>query len=232
MRGPLALTAFAIVLAASPVWAQQPPAQQPAAPLPATLRQIVPGKTLAGIGVGSRISLVLTRFGRASDVRETTVDMVYQFSRFGITVYAQKGTVTAVSTTNSLMKIGDKVGPGSRVEDVAGALGPGVKEGTVEGFPGLIYDNRGVAFGLDGKAVAVVMVFRPATSGQVSGLLPGRGQTPVAGFPAVAGLRPFSVESNFMSLAGYLRWLVFQASGTWVTYAEATRVVQDQLARR
>ncbi len=35
-----------------------------------------------------------------------------------------------------------------------------------------------------------------------------------------------------MSLAGYLRWLVFQASGTWVTYAEATRVVQDQLARR
>ncbi len=203
MRLALVLIAFTVVFTAAPLWAQQPPApaQPPAgptaAPLPTTNRQIVPGKSLAGIEIGSRISLVLSRFGLASEVRETTLDTVYLFNRFGIAVYVQKGAVTAVSTSNSLLKIQDKVGPGSRVEDVSAMFGPGFRQGSVEVFPGLIYDGRGVAFGLDGKAVAVVMVFKPATAGQVSGLLPGaRAQTPVAGCPDVAGLRSFSAERS------------------------------------
>jgi hypothetical protein len=32
-----------------------------------------------------------------------------------------------------------------------------------------------------------------------------------------------------MSLPGYLRWLVFQQNGQWITYAEAARVVTEQL---
>jgi hypothetical protein len=47
-------------------------------------------------------------------------------------------------------------------------------------------------------------------------------------FPNVSGLRPFSAEANFMSLPGYLRWLVFQQTGQWITYAEAARVVKEQ----
>lgn len=48
-------------------------------------------------------------------------------------------------------------------------------------------------------------------------------------FPNVANLKPFSAETSFMSLPGYLRWLVFQQTGQWITYAEAARVVAEQL---
>lgn len=47
-------------------------------------------------------------------------------------------------------------------------------------------------------------------------------------FPNVANLTPFSSETNFMSLPGYLRYLSHQQSNQWITYAEATRVVQQQ----
>jgi hypothetical protein len=47
-------------------------------------------------------------------------------------------------------------------------------------------------------------------------------------FPNVSGLTPFSSEANFMSLPGYLRWLVFQQTGQWITYAEAARIVREQ----
>lgn len=50
-------------------------------------------------------------------------------------------------------------------------------------------------------------------------------------FPNVSSLEPFSAEANFMSLPGYLRWLVFQQTGQWITYAEAARVVREQTGR-
>lgn len=46
--------------------------------------------------------------------------------------------------------------------------------------------------------------------------------------PSVANLEPFSAEANFMSLPGYLRWLLFQQNGNWITYQEAARMVQQQ----
>ncbi|MBI2122607.1 MAG: hypothetical protein HYT96_00430 [Armatimonadetes bacterium] len=48
-------------------------------------------------------------------------------------------------------------------------------------------------------------------------------------YPNVSNLRPFSPEANFMSLPGYLRWLVFQQTAQWITYAEAARIVRQQL---
>lgn len=47
--------------------------------------------------------------------------------------------------------------------------------------------------------------------------------------PSVANLKPFSAEANFMSLPGYLRWLLFQQTENWITYEEAARIVQEQL---
>lgn len=47
--------------------------------------------------------------------------------------------------------------------------------------------------------------------------------------PNVATLTPFSAEANFMSLPGYLRWLLFQQTGEWITYEEAARMVEEQL---
>lgn len=49
-----------------------------------------------------------------------------------------------------------------------------------------------------------------------------------AQYPNVANLKPFSAETNFMSLPGYLRWLMFQQTGQWISYSEASRVVGQQ----
>ena len=230
--------AVLIAAYAGPLFAQQQqPVQpqepgQPGAPTaPPGPRRIIAGRTLAGIEVGRPIGRVLARFGRPSEVRETALDTVYVFNRFGINVYAKGGVVTAASGTNSLLKVDDNLGVGHRVEDATAMFGRGFREGTVEGWPGLIYDGRGIAFGLDGRGVAAVIVFRPGTAANVSALSPGAaGAPPVAGFPNVAHLRPFSPETNFMSLPGYLRWLMHEASGTWITYQEAERVVKEQQA--
>lgn len=48
-------------------------------------------------------------------------------------------------------------------------------------------------------------------------------------YPNVSTLRPFSPEANFMSLPGYLRWVVFQQTAQWITYAEAARIVKQQV---
>jgi len=47
-------------------------------------------------------------------------------------------------------------------------------------------------------------------------------------YPNVSKLEPFSAEANFMSLPGYLRWVVFQQTNNWITYAEAERIVKQQ----
>ncbi|HLW49237.1 MAG TPA: hypothetical protein VKW09_15930 [bacterium] len=47
-------------------------------------------------------------------------------------------------------------------------------------------------------------------------------------YPNVANLKPFSAEANFMSLPGYLRYLVFQQTSQWLTRAEAVRIVGQQ----
>lgn len=47
-------------------------------------------------------------------------------------------------------------------------------------------------------------------------------------YPRVTNLIPFTAESNFMSLPGYFRYLNHQATGQWLTLAEATRLVAQQ----
>ncbi len=240
MRRSATLVACVVLtLATAPAFAQEPqpvpqPAPQPGQPspqLPPGSRRIVPGESLAGITMGSGVRLILARFGRPSDVRETSIDTAYTFSRWGIVIYIRSGVVSAASTSNSLLKISEDIGVGYRAEDVIKTFGRGFREGTVENFPGMVYDDRGIAFGLDRQAVAVVIVFKPLTAAQVSGLFPGGAAPPsIAGFPQVAGLRPYSAETDYFSLPGYLRWIVFNVSGIWITYGEASRVVQEQQA--
>lgn len=56
----------------------------------------------------------------------------------------------------------------------------------------------------------------------------GAGVASAQQYPTVATLHPFSAQTNFMSLAGYLRYLVHQQRGTWLTYAESVRIVAQQ----
>jgi hypothetical protein len=46
-------------------------------------------------------------------------------------------------------------------------------------------------------------------------------------YPNVSGLTSFSASADYMSLAGYLRYLTHQQTGQWLTYQEAGRMVQQ-----
>jgi hypothetical protein len=47
-------------------------------------------------------------------------------------------------------------------------------------------------------------------------------------YPNVAGLQPFSAGADFMSLPGYLRYLVYEQNSQWLTRPEADRIVMQQ----
>ncbi|MDH4180061.1 MAG: hypothetical protein OEV33_06075 [Armatimonadota bacterium] len=52
-----------------------------------------------------------------------------------------------------------------------------------------------------------------------------------AQYTNVAGLEPWSAQSNYMSLAGYLRWTTFKDQGVWLSMLESKRIVAEQLAQ-
>ncbi len=47
-------------------------------------------------------------------------------------------------------------------------------------------------------------------------------------YPNVSTLTPFTAQTNFMSLPGYLRYVSHQQTGQWLTYTEAGRIVHQQ----
>jgi hypothetical protein len=53
-----------------------------------------------------------------------------------------------------------------------------------------------------------------------------------AEYANVASLEPWSAETRYMSLPGYLRWTTFQEQGVWLSVPEAKRIVAEQLAQR
>lgn len=70
----------------------------------------------------------------------------------------------------------------------------------------------------------------PAQPAQTQPGQPAPAQTAPGGtgqIPSVSNLKPFSIEADFMSLAGYLRYLMHQQTGQWMTYAEAQRAVKQ-----
>jgi hypothetical protein len=77
-----------------------------------------------------------------------------------------------------------------------------------------------------------VMILSTAFAGvamaQTTTPAPSTTPTTTGQYPNVANLKPFSAEANYMSLPGYLRYLVFQQTGQWLTRAEAVRIVNQQ----
>ncbi|MHB9134081.1 MAG: hypothetical protein ACYDBB_23675 [Armatimonadota bacterium] len=45
----------------------------------------------------------------------------------------------------------------------------------------------------------------------------------------VSGLTPFSAQTHFMSLSGYLRWQYFKENNTWLSAEEAQALVDAQI---
>ena len=52
-----------------------------------------------------------------------------------------------------------------------------------------------------------------------------------AEYPQVAHLKAFSAEANYMSLPGYMRYLMFVQDGTWMSRTETSRIVKQQQGR-
>jgi hypothetical protein len=51
-----------------------------------------------------------------------------------------------------------------------------------------------------------------------------------ATYPRVSRLRPFSAQTNYMSLPGYLRYRVYVLDGVWLSRRTAAAIVHRQLA--
>ncbi|MHB9134083.1 MAG: hypothetical protein ACYDBB_23685 [Armatimonadota bacterium] len=47
--------------------------------------------------------------------------------------------------------------------------------------------------------------------------------------PNVRGLAPFTAQTQYMSLPGFLRWQYFEENQLWISRAEATSIVIAQL---
>jgi hypothetical protein len=47
-------------------------------------------------------------------------------------------------------------------------------------------------------------------------------------YPNVTTLTPFTAQTNYMSRAGYLRYVSHQQTGQWLSYSEAGRIVHQQ----
>lgn len=207
---------------------------------------VVPGVAIADISLGTPIGEVLTRFGTPSAVRLTGGNglLGYGFDRYGITVYAHGDIVQAVATTNSVVGGVNGIGLGTPRSEIVRTLGQSYSPGTVEGFPGVVYGGAGVAFGLDHDAVAAILVFRsaaaapaqpgapvlPAGPATSQGAPVDRGAVtagPSRVLPDISRLKPYTAETRFLSLAGYMRYLVHDASKTWITPQDGDRLMRQ-----
>lgn len=146
---------------------------------------LIPGQGLADISLGTRISEVVARLGAPNEVRLASTDgtLSYTFDQYGISAYARGNTIIALTTTNSLLGMIRGIGLGSSRESIVAMFGTPRSVGLVEGFPGLLYDNQGIAFGLDRHTVAVVMIFKPVASPGQPSAPPAKPSSPTS--PAV-----------------------------------------------
>jgi hypothetical protein len=171
----------------------------------------------------------------------------YGFDQYGITVYAHGDVVQAIATTNSVISGANGISLGTTLAQVEKAMGANHSPATIEGFPGVVYREAGIAFGLDHDSVASILVFRAATaapaqpgaapSGQTGPFVDvnasaagGGAATATDGVPVfdVSQLRPFTAASRFLSLNGYLRMLVHASSDTWLSAQETDQMIHER----
>lgn len=219
-----------------PVVAQQPPQ------IPPTV--IIPGQSVAGVLLGRSISATVARLGQPVEARTMRDATLYTYPRYGLNVYVSDGNVRAVSTTNGLLRTAEGIALGSSLADVRRVYGTQFSDAVVEGLMGIAYDQHGIAFGLDGVVVSVIIVYPPRTQAAAPGAAvpPAAGASPPAAsqqpatqidlglvsMPRVENLKPFSPETQYMSVVGFLRYVVYQQTGLWLTTPEASRMLQDQ----
>jgi hypothetical protein len=78
-----------------------------------------------------------------------------------------------------------------------------------------------------GSASAQVYRMAPQQQLKLQQLTVRAPQATTGAYADVRSLKPFSAETDHMSLAGYLRYLTHQQTSQWLTYPEATRIVRQ-----
>jgi hypothetical protein len=78
-----------------------------------------------------------------------------------------------------------------------------------------------------GSASAQVYRMAPQQQLKLQQLTVPASQATTGGYADVRNLKPFSAETDHMSLAGYLRYLTHQRTSQWLTYREASRIVRQ-----
>ncbi|MDR7520963.1 MAG: hypothetical protein QN168_00720 [Armatimonadota bacterium] len=215
---------------ALPVVAQPAPTSSPVL--------IIPGHSIAGVALGRSVSSTMGRLGSPAETRALRDGTLLTFPRYGLNVYATDGVVRAVSTTNSLLRTAEGIALGSTVSDVRRAYGSQFSDAVVEGLLGIAYDQHGIAFGLDGVVVSIIIVYPPRTQATPASETAGLASPPTSidvglvSMPRVENLKPFSPETQYMSVVGFLRYVVYQQTGVWLTHLEASRMLQDQQRTR
>ncbi|MDR7518107.1 MAG: hypothetical protein QN131_00380 [Armatimonadota bacterium] len=204
--------------------------------------QIQPGQEIAAVRLGQSAPSVLNRLGPPAETRALPDGTLYAFPRYGINVYVTDGIVRAVSTTNGLMRTGEAIAVGAAVGEVRRVFGTQFVDAVVEGLMGMAYDQQGIAFGLDGGVVSIILIYPPKVR-PAALAVPAVSNAPAAApaaatpvqvdpglvvVPRVDQLKPFSPETYYMSVPGFLRYVVRQQTGAWLTQAEAMRMLQDQ----
>lgn len=195
---------------------------------------IVPGQSIAGVVLGRSVSSTLGRLGQPSEMRVLREGAFYAFPRYGLNVYGSDGSVRAVSTTNSLLRTPEGIALGSNIADVKRVYGAQFTDAVVEGLMGVAFDQHGIAFGLDGVIVSIIVVYPPRTHASLPTSAPALTDPPafmeigLVALPRVENLKAFSPETQYMSVAGFLRYVVFQQTGHWLSQNEATRMLQEQ----
>jgi hypothetical protein len=195
---------------------------------------IVPGQSLAGVMLGRSTSSVLGRLGQPAESRALRDGMLHAFPRYGLNVYASDGVVRAISTSNGLLRTAEGIALGSTISDVRRVFGSQFADAVVEGLLGIAYDQHGIAFGLDGIIVSVIIVYPPRTqaaqpsSGPALTTPPSHVDVGLVALPRVDNLKPYSPETQYMSVPGFLRYVVYQQTGVWLTQSETSRMLQEQ----
>jgi hypothetical protein len=232
LRGTWSLLIALILGLALPVVAQQPQSPPPVL--------ITPGQSLGGVLLGRSAPSALARLGQPAEIRTLRDGTLHTYPRYGLNVYTSDGVVRAVSTTNSLLRTSEGIALGSTVADVRRVYGSQFSDAVIEGLMGMAYDQHGIAFGLDGAVVSIIIVYPPRTQAAPPAAAPTVAAPPapqaqfdvgLVSLPPVETLRPFTPETQYMSVVGFLRYVVYQQTGLWLTHMEANRMLHDQQQR-
>jgi hypothetical protein len=170
-----------------------------------------------GIGLGSSAPSVVQALGRtySSGYVEGYPALVY--AGLGMALGMDRNAVAAILVFRPAQSVGQPATPAAPQTSVTppAQTNSGAPAGSVQArttIPGLAPSLAQPSTGKPGATATA-----PAT--------PGAASTATAA-PDVTHLKPYTVDTHFLSLAGYLRYLVHRESKTWMSPDQSERFIQ------